>query len=143
MAIPRGLANRNPGNIRHSDAPWMGQATVQPDPDFVTFTEPLYGIRALARTLLTYQTRHGLKTLREIIDRWAPPSDHNDTLAYLDDVSVRTGLLPDKPLDLASNPLQLQSLCAAIITHENGRQPFALTVLADGVQLAISGRDTA
>jgi hypothetical protein len=142
MAIPRGIANRNPGNIRHSDAPWMGQATVQPDPDFVTFTEPLYGIRALAKTLLTYQSAHGLKTLREIINRWAPPVE-NDTLSYVDDVSVRTGILADVPIDLAANPLKLQALCAGIIYHENGRQPYALTVLADGVQMALAGRDTA
>ena len=40
MAIPRGIRNNNPGNIRHSDQ-WKGLTPEQPDPDFCTFSTRL------------------------------------------------------------------------------------------------------
>lgn len=63
MAIPRGIRNNNPGNIRHSDQ-WKGLTPEQPDPDFCTFSTPEYGIRAMGVILLNYQRKHGLKTIR-------------------------------------------------------------------------------
>jgi hypothetical protein len=80
--VPRGKRNKNPGNIRHSGAKWQGMAPVQSDAEFVQFTDEVFGIRALARVLLTYQNAHGLNTVRGIIGRYAPPNE-NDTGGYV------------------------------------------------------------
>lgn len=132
--MTRGLINNNPGNIRHSSQTWVGQATEQHDPDFVTFKSAAYGIRALVKTLLTYQTAHGCKTIRQMIARWAPPNE-NDTAAYIADVSTRCGVSPDQTVD-AHNPEIMTPLVKAIIRHENGSQPYPDSTIAQGLSLA-------
>lgn len=119
---PRGLRNANPGNIRHSRTLWQGEAAVQADPDFVTFTAPEWGLRAIAKILLTYQ-RNGLDTVRKIVGRWAPPVE-NDTTAYVVSVAQAVGVNPDAPLDL-TNPGLMGAMIKAIVRHENGQQPFS------------------
>jgi hypothetical protein len=133
-APTRGIVNNNPGNIRKSDAAWHG-AVAGSDPVFVTFDTPENGIRAMAKVLLTYQRQHGLDTIAELIERWAPAAE-NDSFAYIDDVATRLGIDPDERIDLA-NPQILAALCGAIIRHENGRQPYAAAILAAGVGAAL------
>jgi hypothetical protein len=135
--VPRGLRLNNGGNIRHSEAVWMGQAAAQPDPSFVSFTAPVFGIRALARVLLAYQRRHGLRTLQEIVARWAPPSDSNDTDAYVRDVAGELAIGPDQEINL-ENAAVLGKLVSAIVRHENGQMPFAPSLIADGVRMALA-----
>ena len=137
MDIPRGLRLNNAGNIRHGDTRWVGMAKEQPDAEFVAFTKPVYGIRALARTLVNYGRLHNLKSVREIIGRWAPSEDSNDTESYISDVAERMGVDPDDALDLESQPV-LRQLAAAIIHHENGAQPYAAADLAKGVAMALT-----
>src|SRR3990172_2078626 len=97
--VPRGVRNNNPGNLRRTDDTWQGLSPRQPDNDFFTFKSAAYGIRALARTLIAYQDEHRLRTIRQIISRWAPASE-NDTGAYIDAVAKSTGLDADRPLDM-------------------------------------------
>ena len=120
--LPRGIGNRNPGNIRRSSDRWKGLATLQSDPAFFVFETPLWGIRAMAVILCNYQRRHGLKTLTQIINRWAPAGE-NDTAAYIKAVSRAMGADPRAPLDLRKGT-PLRDLIAAIIRHENGLQPY-------------------
>jgi hypothetical protein len=134
-APTRGIVNNNPGNIRKSGAAWQG-AVAGNDPVFVTFDTPQDGIRAMAKVLLTYQRRHGLDTVAELIERWAPATE-NDSFAYIDDVATRLGIDPDERIDLA-DPAILAALCGAIIRHENGRQPYSDAVLAAGVGAALA-----
>jgi hypothetical protein len=131
----RGIVNNNPGNIRKSATAWQG-AIVGSDPIFVTFDTPENGIRAMAKVLLTYQRQHGLDTLAEIIERWAPAAE-NDSFAYIDDVATRLGVDPDERIDLGNAEL-LAALCAAMIRHENGRQPYAAATLAAGIGAALA-----
>ncbi|SDB51146.1 hypothetical protein SAMN03159290_03904 [Pseudomonas sp. NFACC13-1] len=62
--------------------------TPQTDSQYVQYINPRWGIRAIARVLITYQDkRHAadgstIDTVREIIERWAPPSENN-TDAYI------------------------------------------------------------
>lgn len=86
------------------------------------FKSPIYGIRALARTLIKYQDKHRLCTIRQIIGRWAPATE-NDTVAYIKAVSDETGLAPDVALDMHKYE-HLKALATAIIKHENGQQPY-------------------
>ena len=54
----RGIRNNNPGNIDRNATKWQGMADKQDDPRFIVFTSPQYGIRAMARVLLTYQSKY-------------------------------------------------------------------------------------
>lgn len=131
---PRGVRNNNPGNLEASSSnPWVGQTGS--DGRFAKFETPEHGIRALGRNLISYQ-RQGIDTVGEIINRWAPPSDNNDTTAYIRAVCAQLGVTANQPLD-ASNPDTLQALCAAIIKHENGTQPYSPDQLSTGVSAAL------
>ncbi|HCP2013343.1 TPA: hypothetical protein OC091_002936 [Escherichia coli] len=130
----RGIRNNNPGNLEYSKTnPWVGQTG--DDGRFAKFETPEHGIRALGRNLMSYQ-RQGIDTVSEIINRWAPPTDKNDTMSYIKAVCEQLGVSADEPLD-ASNPDTLKALCAAIIHHENGSQPYSDQQLTAGVIAAL------
>ena len=120
--LPRGLRNNNPGNIRRSAIPWQGKVEGS-DAEFETFDTPANGMRALERNLTAYQTKHNLRTPREIINRWAPPTE-NDTGSYVNAVSQALGVNPDDPIDV-QDPAVMQKLRDAVIHHENGQNPYA------------------
>ncbi|ELU2493797.1 hypothetical protein QOQ01_001813 [Salmonella enterica] len=129
-----GIRNNNPGNLEYSKSnPWVGQNG--DDGRFAKFETPEHGIRALGRNLMSYQ-RQGIDTVNEIINRWAPPTDNNDTAAYIKAVCEQLGVSADEPLD-SSNPDTLKALCAAIIQHENGSQPYSDQQLTSGVSAAL------
>lgn len=130
--IPRGERNNNPGNIRHSSAKWQGMSAIQSDPDFVQFDDPVYGIRALAKLLKSYQEKYHLYTVRDIINRYAPPVE-NDTGAYVAAVAKKLGVDPSATIDVNRH---LHTLVNAIIHHENGRVVYAPEQIAKGVSLA-------
>lgn len=132
---PRGIRNNNPGNLRRGE-PWQGLAPEQTDPAFCVFSDPVWGIRALARTLLTYESRHGLATVAGLIGRFAPPCE-NDTAAYVAAVSRVCGVAPHAPIRVAE---QLPALIPAIIRHENGCQPYPADLIARAIDLAKGGR---
>lgn len=118
--LPRGVRNHNPGNIEWGD-PWQGLVP-QPgrkDPRFCQFTTPAYGIRALARTLITYQDKHGIRTVTAAINRWAPPVE-NDTSAYVRAVQAAVG---GDLVDMHDYQY-LRPMVEAIIRHENGVGPL-------------------
>lgn len=131
--LTRGERNNNPGNIRLSSASWQGK-TQGADAAFETFISPEYGIRALAVLLRTYQTKYGLRTVRQIINRWAPPSENN-TLAYIRAVATEMGVTPDQVIDL-NNPDTLGTLCAAIIHHENGRVIYSVAQIDSAISIS-------
>ena len=122
MTIPRGLRNNNPGNIRRSKIKWRGLAEKQADIAFVVFSEPFWGIRALAKILLTYAREHQLDTVEKIIHRWAPPVE-NDTGAYARSVAAALGVEINTRLRV-ENSVVLANFTKAIIKHENGEQPY-------------------
>ena len=114
---PKGIRNNNPGNLRASADDWQGKTGVDED-GFVIFDTPENGARALSRTLDSYSTKHGLKTVAGILGRYAPTSE-NDTAAYIDRVSKGLGVKADQELDL-NNPDTKTALMREIIAHENG-----------------------
>ena len=87
--MSRGLANNNPGNIRRSKVRYKGEVQPSRDPAFKQFESPAWGYRAVFMLLHTYRVRHGLRTIREMISRWAPPSE-NHTEAYIRAVAAET-----------------------------------------------------
>ncbi|PWH29417.1 hypothetical protein DCJ00_25900, partial [Salmonella enterica subsp. enterica serovar 4,12:i:-] len=111
------------------------------------FKDPVWGIRALAVTLITYHDKRRAKdgssidTIREVIERWAPPNE-NDTAAYIREVAKAVGVTPDMVIDLHDYDT-LRPLVEAIIRHENGRGPlktlnswYASEVIEEGLRRA-------
>ncbi len=93
----RGIRNANPLNIRLSPIRWVGQVDGA-DGEFVMFRHLSLGYRAALRVLHTYWHTHRLRTLREILHRWAPPADGNHTDAYVAAVSTWAEWGADAPL---------------------------------------------
>ncbi|MGN6518662.1 MAG: hypothetical protein ACTHK2_04470 [Dokdonella sp.] len=116
--VPR----NNPGNLRS----WPGMPSAG---GFAQFPSPQAGLQAMAAQLGLYGAR-GNDTVAGIVGQWAPPSDHNDTAAYIADVVKRTGFAPGQHLNLG-DPAVLSPLMAAMVNHEQGRQPFSGQQYAD------------
>lgn len=142
MKTTRGIRNHNPGNIdRHPKVRWQGMSADQSgDRRFVVFDAPKWGIRAIARVLITYQDARQaadgskIDTIREIIARWAPPVE-NDTGAYAQHVAKLTRLGVDEKIDVYDHAT-MRALVIAIITHENGVQPYDDATIDAGLKLA-------
>lgn len=140
----RGIRNNNPGNIRHGGGNWYGLSTKQTDPNFVQFTEMKWGLRALARNLLTYgRSRKAgdgspIDTLAEAITRWAPAIE-NDTPAYIAFIAKATGFKPDQGIDLKDRAT-LRRMTAAIIRKETSAK-FTDDEIRDAVDLAFINAD--
>ena len=139
----RGERNANPGNLDRNNIKWKGMSPDQSgDTRFVVFTSAVWGIRALARTLLSYSTLYpqdtprDIDTVREIVNRWAPPIE-NDTGAYVNAVAKEVRAGPDDPIDIA-NEAVMRALVTAIIRHENGRVSYTEELIEDGVQRALA-----
>lgn len=132
----RGVRNNNPGNIRKSKDVWVGQTGN--DGAFVTFATPAHGIRATGRNLLSY-ARQGYVTPEQIITRWAPPEDDNDTEGYIKFVSEYLNVPRDTRLDL-TDLNTLTRLSMAIMIKENGQSEFdkiAGDDISNGIQAAL------
>ena len=134
MHISRGYRNNNPLNIRRcAKNRWVGLAEVQGDGEFCQFRSMVYGFRAAFVLLRTYWGRHGCRTLRGIISRFAPARE-NDTEAYIKFVSKRVGVAPDCPI--AGNDADLWiRIVKAMAVYENGSEPRHEDVVS-GWQLA-------
>jgi hypothetical protein len=129
--ITRGIKNNNPGNIKISGDEWVG--AVGHDGKFIKFSRIEYGIRAMAKILRTYQNKHGLKTIRDIIHRWAPKTE-NKTEDYIKFVSRETGIPPDQALNLNKDgPLAL--IINTMIKFENSNTVPAKTIFK-GIEIS-------
>ena len=117
--IPRNVRNNNPGNIRISKSNDWDGAVKGTDTEFETFATPEMGVRAMVKTLHTYQSRYNDQTVSQIISRWAPPNE-NDTSGYIEFVSKSMGVDPNTPVDLKNNPALTKKLVNAMIQKEGG-----------------------
>lgn len=138
MTSPRGYRNNNPGNLDRGKQPWVGEDRSPEararEHRFAVFTTPEYGFRAMARTLLTYRNKHFLRTVRAVIDRWAPPNENN-TSAYVTAVADALGVHPDDLIDVRQ-PETMQGLLRAIARHENGGHYWHDSIIRGGIRLA-------
>lgn len=91
--LPRGIRNNNYLNIRASKTPWIGQNGSDKE-GFCIFLSRIMGYRAAFKTLDTYARKYGIVVLKDIIKRWAPPSE-NKTEAYIFAVCNFTGYEPE------------------------------------------------
>lgn len=137
--LPRGIRNNNPLNIRKTVTKWRGLSLEQADPDFFQFIAMEWGIRAACKIIQTYVNKYHLSSVREIIYRWAPPSDGNDTEAYVRSVCRTSVFPPDMCID-ATDRDKLFQLLYRMIKVECG---YALPaeIVHRGITLAFSLRD--
>ena len=116
--MSRGLRNCNPGNIRQSRSNFKGEVRPSRDSAFKQFESMAYGYRAMFVLLNSYHKRYGLTTIREMISRWAPPTE-NFTECYIRFVSERTGIAADAEVDSRSER-DMVPIVAAMSEIENG-----------------------
>lgn len=101
----------NPGNLRS----WGSVPVIN---GFASFGSKLEGLTAEARQLLRYNTR-GIHTINDIVDKWAPASDGNNTAAYKKFLSGWMHSDINKPLDL-NDQSTLESMMSGISRYEQG-----------------------
>ena len=116
--MSRGIANCNPGNIRRSRVRYKGECHPSTDESFKQFEAMEWGYRAMFILLDTYRVRYGLRSLKEMITRYAPPSE-NHTALYIDAVCEMTGIRPDEKIDTRSRRVMVP-IVAAMSRIENG-----------------------
>ena len=116
--MSRGIDNCNPGNIRRSKIRYKGERHPSTDAAFKQFESMEWGYRAMFVLLHTYATKRGCRTLREIINRYAPPTE-NFTDGYIRCVANATHLSPDEPVSTTDGAM-MTAIVAAMSAVENG-----------------------
>ena len=125
----RGIRNNNPLNIRRGASNWVGLKEKQTDKEFCQFVSMSYGFRAAFRLVFNYIRFSGLKTVREIINRWAP-TEENPTKEYLYFVCGKGGFKPDYEIfDKDDIPRScLMNLVWYMAVFESGKGIFKYTI---------------
>lgn len=139
----RGIRNCNPLNIRRTNTKWKGLRPEVTDKAFCEFVSLPWGFRAAFLNLRTYWSR-GWRTVDAIISHWAPPSDGNNTAAYIR--RVKAYLREEVPRFCVDDPLPGMtalntnvwcSLVEAMASVECGVGPeFFSESVYDGFKLA-------
>lgn len=125
LFVNRGLKDNNPGNVRRSSDVWQGQlsqdSVVQAggtwDPAFVQFDTIEHGVRALGHVLRTYVQSYNLTTVEQLIERYAPEADGNDTVGYTNEVAQALNVAPGQVIDVYG---LLPDIASAMMKRETG-----------------------
>ena len=119
--LTRAYKNNNPGNIRPDGKIWVGEKPVSTDKGFKQFVSMPYGYRAMFVNLKGY-IGNGLNNIQKIISTWAPPSDGNNTVAYIAAVAKAAGKKPTDTIDF-KDATTVRKIVAAISKQESGVDP--------------------
>lgn len=114
--LPRGLRNKNPGNIIKGIG-FTGEIKPSTDSRFAQFKQMKYGIRALIIDLLNKHKR-GLTTLSKIISVYAPPTE-NYTQSYITHLSKLTGIGENEYFKPSQQ--NIMAIAKGIANIENGK----------------------
>lgn len=127
--LPRGIRNNNPGNIDYNPSnDWKGQINPQDIPEdardtrFAQFQTPEHGIRAMIQLFKTYQSKYSLNSTRELIGRWAPPTE-NDTASYVKSVASSAHIDPSLKVNF-TDPNVAIGFIKAVVAHEGGKGQY-------------------
>lgn len=131
VAMPRGIRNNNPLNIKYNSAnDWVGQ-TGKDSGGFCVFDEPKNGVRAAARILNSYR-KIGLGSIRQIVTRWTSGDSTKIQSNYINHVSSALNIGPD----VALNTNNFAALLSAMTYFENGQNPYPMSLFVGGVASA-------
>ncbi|HEX7313588.1 MAG TPA: peptidoglycan DD-metalloendopeptidase family protein [Pyrinomonadaceae bacterium] len=133
-----GIRNNNFLNVKNGSDPWQdanSQTARTDERGHAVFTDPAYGVRAGIILLRSYFFKHNLRTVAEILARWAPESDtvgslpnapQNSPVEYSTFVASRMGISFNQKLDIfkedktVGNIARLRALFGAMAEYENG-----------------------
>lgn len=115
-----GFRNNNPGNVKGTN--WLGQTGID-EHRHAVFQRPEYGLRAIAVTLVRYQEKHGLKTIRQIVNRYC----RKNRGRYARYLATELNVGVDEALEVRKH---LPTLMKSIVMFENGIQPYPDHVFA-------------
>lgn len=110
-----GFKNNNPGNIKGKN--WYGQIGTDKQGHAI-FSSEVYGIRALAKTLINYEAK-GIDTIEKIVSKYAEGNNKN----YIRFLSSYLNVKPNEKLNIRH---KLHELVPAIITFECGSNPYPI-----------------
>ena len=116
--MSRGLRNLNPGNIRLGSFLYKGERAHSSDGEFRQFESMEWGYRAMFVLLYTYAVKYDCSTLRQMIERYAPPSE-NHTENYIRRVAYATHLSPEEII-FTKDGATMTAVVAAMSEVENG-----------------------
>lgn len=99
----------NPLNLRYAARNnWVGQ--VAPRNGFCQFRAPVYGVRAALITICRSYRRRGIKTVRQLISTYAPPTE-NQTKVYIDYICGAVGVSPDDDFLAGGLYMLISAMC--------------------------------
>ena len=124
--MSRGLRNNNPGNIRLGSVRYKGERAKSSDSAFRQFESMEWGYRAMFVLLHTYALKHNCRTLRSMINRYAPPIE-NHTENYIRRVAYATHLSPDEAISTTDKGV-MTAVVAAMSEVENGVKADMATI---------------
>lgn len=128
-----GAELNNPGNIRHGDK-WVGM-TDNRTYQFVQYQHQVYGYRAMARILSTYQGTYNIRCVHDIIYRYAPPTE-NPTEQYSKFVSSHSGFTQTQVLDLNDPAVQFKLIKAMTRFEQGADYHISDGLIERGIRLA-------
>lgn len=126
-ALPRGIRNNNPLNIRIGNV-WLGEVAEPTDQDFEQYVSMVYGLRAAMVLMRRYYFHYHRRSVAAIVSAWAPPAENN-TQAYIDKVCAQTGFSPDA--ELVYEKSVITRLVAAMVVVECGARYTVTDALLD------------
>ena len=106
--------NNNPGNIRWN--PKIKGIIGKDSRGFAIFASKYAGLAAM-KSLLSGYIKKGYNTLEKILNRYAPPSDNNDTEKYIQFVAQKSKLNRSSLL----TPDQVELFIPAMVKMETGK----------------------
>jgi hypothetical protein len=107
--------NNNPGNLRWNSK-FKGVVGKSKN-GFAIFSSKYAGLAAMENLLKNY-IKKGFNTLEKILYRYAPPTDNNNTEAYIQFVSQRSGIVRNAILKAD----QVASFIPAMVKMETGKE---------------------
>lgn len=136
--LPIALRQNNSMNIRpNKNIHWDGQTGEANG--YLIFVDVEHSIRAGAKDIKTKISVDHLDTITLYLNRFAPPSDNNDTDSYIKTVSTESGIPPTQILT-ADKPTLLK-LIPAHIRVEVGVPDYKLItdeMITTGVSMAFN-----
>ena len=106
--------NNNPGNIRWN--PKIKGVVGKSANGFAIFSSKYAGLAAMENLLKGY-IKKGFNTIEKILNRYAPPSDNNNTEKYIQFVSQRSGIARNAIVKAD----QVADLIPAMVKIETGK----------------------
>ena len=151
----RGSRNVNPGNVKGTG--YLGQVG-QDEKGHAKFATKEAGVAGVVDRLYRYNQDAqpgdrnpglaGKKTIREIMQIYAPASDGNNTEAYIASISKQLGIAPDQKIDFKQNPELLKPFVQTIMKNESpGARAYTDAEIDKGIEIgsdkALLGKDVA